>query len=236
MMAYMSRRIRWLIFGATVPVMLLAIYMALVYAPSPSEGFAAPNAQRIFYFHVASAWVSYLAFFVTSGCCIAYLKTRSQMFDIVAISSAEIGMVFCTVAIVTGAIWARAEWGVFWRWEDMKLFLTLVLWLIYLSYLSVRGMVPGREARARVSSVFGVLGILSIPLSFSANRIWAQFHPTVIASPQGSLQLGMLQALIVAVIAMTMFYFTILLQRVDLERVQLELEDYKDGMGDDSDE
>jgi heme exporter protein C len=236
MMAIVSQRTRTILLGATLPLLLLAIYMAFVYAPSPSEGFAAPNAQRIFYFHVASAWVSYVAFFVTSGCCIAYLKTRSQIFDCVAVSSAEVGVVFCTVAIVTGSIWARAEWGVFWRWEDMKLFMTLVLWLIYLSYLSIRGMVIVRETRARVSSVFGILGILSIPLSFSANRIWAQFHPTVIATSQGSLQSGMLQALIVAVMAMTMFYICLLLERIDIEMLQLKLEDFKDDMGDDTDE
>jgi len=236
MMVLAVQKIRLVIFGATLPLLLLAVFMAFVYAPSPSQGFAAPNAQRIFYFHVAAAWVSYLAFFVTSGCCIAYLKTRSQKFDLVAVSSAEIGVVFCTVAIVMGSIWARAEWGVFWRWEDMKLFLTLVVWLIFLSYLSIRGMVNARETRARISSVFGILGILCVPLSFSANRIWAQFHPTVIATSSGSLQSGMLLALVVAVIAMTMFYFCLMFVRTDIERMQLQLEDLRDEMGDDSDE
>jgi len=235
-MALVSQRIRLMILGAAVPLMLLAIYLAFVYAPAPGVGFAAPNAQRIFYFHVAAAWVSYLAFFVTGGCCIAYLKTRSQKFDIVAASSAEIGVVFCTIAIIMGAIWARAEWGVFWRWEDMKLFLTLVVWLVFLSYLSIRGMVIARDTRARVSSVVGILGILGVPMSFSANRIWAQFHPTVIASSQGSLQPGMLLALISAVIAMTMFYFCLMFVRTDIERLQIELEDIRDDMGDDTDE
>jgi heme exporter protein C len=118
----------------------------------------------------------------------------------------------------------------------MKLFLTLVVWLIFLSYLSIRGMVNSRETRARISSVFGILGILCVPLSFSANRIWAQFHPTVIATSQGSLQSGMLQALIVAVMAMTMFYICLLLERIDIEMLQLKLEDFKDDMGDDTDE
>jgi heme exporter protein C len=231
-----TRNIRLALFGTTLPLLLLAVYMALVYAPSPGPGFAAPNAQRIFYFHVASAWVSYLAFFLTAGCSIVYLKTRSQKFDTVALSSAEIGLVFCTTAIISGSIWARAEWGVFWRWEDMKLFLTLVLWLVYMSYISIRGMVVARETRARVSSVFGILGVLCIPLSFSANRIWAQFHPTVIATSQGSLQTGMLLALVTAVIALSFFYFCLLIIRVDLENTHLAIEDLKEALGDEADE
>ncbi len=235
-MAGALRSIRLVILGATAPLLVLAVYMALVYAPSPTTGFAAPDAQRIFYFHVASAWVSYLAFFVTAGCCVAYLKTRSQAFDLAAASSAEIGLVFCTTAMITGSIWARAEWGVFWRWEDLKLFLTLVLWLIYLSYMSIRGMVADRDTRARVSSVFGILGVLCVPLSFSANRIWTQFHPTVIATSQGSLQTGMLLALMVAVVAMSFFYFCLLIIRVDLENFHLALEDLKQTTGDEMDE
>lgn len=231
-----DRRIRLVLFGATLPLILLAVYMALVYAPTPGPGFAAPNAQRIFYFHVASAWVSYLAFFITAGSSVVYLKTRKMAFDTVAMASAEIGLVFCTTAIISGSIWARAEWGVFWRWEDMKLFLTLVLWLVYMSYISVRGMVVARETRARISSVFGILGVLCIPLSFSANRIWAQFHPTVIATSQGSLQPAMLLALISAVIALSFFYFCILAVRVDLENLHLAVEDLKEKLGDEVDE
>jgi heme exporter protein C len=231
-----TRNVRMALFGATLPMLLLAVYMALVYAPSVSVGFAAPNAQRIFYFHVAAAWVSYLAFFITAGCSVVYLKTRSMAFDTVASSSAEIGLVFCTTAIITGAIWARAEWGVFWRWEDLKLFLTLVLWLVYMSYISVRGMVAARETRARISSVFGILGVLCIPLSFSANRIWAQFHPTVIATSQGSLQPAMLAALMVAVVALSLFYFCVLMIRVDIENFHHAVEELKEKLGDEADE
>lgn len=118
----------------------------------------------------------------------------------------------------------------------MKLFLTLVLWLVYMSYISVRGMVVARETRARISSVFGILGVLCIPLSFSANRIWAQFHPTVIATSQGSLQPAMLLALIAAVIALSFFYFCILVVRVDLENLHLAVEDLKEKLGDEVDE
>ncbi|MBM4248829.1 MAG: cytochrome C assembly protein [Euryarchaeota archaeon] len=235
-MVGVPRKHRLALLVVALPVMMLAIYMALVYAPSPAQGFAAPDAQRIFHFHVAVAWTSYVAFIVTAVASVVYLRTRSEKFDTLALSSAEIGLMFCTAAIITGSIWARAEWGTFWRWEDMKLFMTLVLWLVYLSYIGVRGMIQARETRARVSAVFGVLGILCVPLSFSANRIWAQFHPTVLVTSTGSLQPGMLHALIVAVVAMTLFYIYLVLERVELEGLHLRLEDLKEEMGDDPDE
>lgn len=218
----------------SIILIFFALYMAFIYAPSVDDvGWSAPKAQRIFYFHVASAWVSYLAFGVVFVASILYLKTNTRKWDMVALSSAEIGVLFCTLAIVTGPIWAKAEWGDYWRWEDVKLFMTLVLWLIFLAYLALRSGTADSEQAGRLAAVFGILGFFCVPLSFAANRIWAQFHPTVVASDQGSIQPMMTHALIVAVIAFSVFYVYLLIMRFELEQLNHKIEDLKESVGGD---
>lgn len=229
------KEIKMIILILSLIITLIAIYMALIYTPEvdTDKGWAAPKAQKIFYFHVPSAWVSYLAFGVVFVCSIIYLKTNSRKWDIIAYSSAEIGVVFCTLAIITGPIWAKAEWGVFWRWEDVKLFMTLVLWLIYLSYVALRAEGGMSDQSARLAAVFGIIGFICVPLSFAANRIWSQFHPTVIATPRGSVQPIMMQALIVAVIAFTLLYIYLLIMRIELENLNTKVEELKEQIGGD---
>jgi heme exporter protein C len=214
-------------------MIFLGLYMAFIYAPNVGFGWSAPKAQRIFYFHVASAWVSYLAFGIVFVASIMYLKNNNRKWDIIALSSAEIGVLFCTLAIVTGPIWAKAEWGVYWRWEDMKLFMTLVLWLIFLGYIALRSGVETSDRSGRLAAVFGILGFFCVPLSFAANRIWQQFHPTVVATSRGSIQPMMTFALIIAVIAFTMFYFYLLLSRMELEHLSIKVEELKEELGGD---
>ncbi len=219
----------------TIIFTLIALYMAFIYAPEveEDEGWTAPLAQKIFYFHVASAWVSYIAFGIVFISSILFLKSNNINWDIIALSSAEIGVVFCTLAIITGPIWAKAEWGVYWRWEDMKLFMTLVLWLIYLAYLALRSGITASESSGRLAAVFGILGFFCVPLSFAANRIWAQFHPTVVATDKGSLQAPMFHALIVAVIGFTLLYSYLIMKRIEIEKLNIKLEELKEIVGGD---
>ncbi len=208
---------------------LVGIYMAFIYAP---RHIPMGDVQRIFYFHVASAWVSYLAFGITFVGSLAYLKTKDLKWDTIAYSSAEIGVVFCTLAITTGPLWGKAVWGVFWRWEDLKLFMTLVLWLIFLAYLALRTNIQAGKKRANLSAVFSILEFLCVPLSFAANRIWSQYHPTVIATSEGSLQSSMVQSLVVAVFAFTFLYVSLMLYKVELEATRTEIDEIKQGLGD----
>ncbi|MFQ6002019.1 MAG: cytochrome c biogenesis protein, partial [Anaerolineae bacterium] len=114
--------------------MTLALYMVFIYAPiEKTMGVV----QKIFYFHVSSAWVSFLAFFIVFLASFAYLLRPKRKLDILASSAAEIGLVFCTIVLVTGPIWAKPVWGIWWTW-DARLTFTLVLWLIYVSYLMLR--------------------------------------------------------------------------------------------------
>src|SRR5262249_38903127 len=123
------------ILGILTAVLLsYALYQALVVAPTEQT---MGDVQRIFYYHVPSAWTAFILFTVNFIASIAYLVTRKPTADMVALVSAEVGVVFCAIVLVTGPIWARPVWGIWWTW-DMRLTSTLVLWLIYLSYLVLR--------------------------------------------------------------------------------------------------
>ncbi len=224
----LKNNVKTLILGVVVILTLISIYLALIYTPSHET---MGEVQRIFYFHVASAWISYLAFGVTFVAGLLYLKSKDLKWDTIAYSSAEIGIIFCTLAIITGSLWGKAAWGVFWRWEDLKLFITLVLWLVFIAYLALRANAKSRISKANLSAVFGIIGFICVPLSFAANRIWQQYHPTVIATSQGSLQASMAFALTVAVFAFTFLYFYLLLARVGIERMREKIEEIKQRVG-----
>jgi heme exporter protein C len=223
-----SARLAFILTSAAL--VLSGIMLAFLIAP-PHESMG--DVQRIFYFHVASAWIAYVAFAVTFITSILYITSKDFKWDNWAVSSAEIGVVFTTLAILTGPMWAKAVWGVYWRWEDLKLLMTLVLWLVFIAYLVLRANVPSRRTKASLAAVFSVVGMVCVPLSFAANRIWVQYHPTVIASDQGEIvSEGMLPALIVAVFAMTFLYLAILLMRVDVARLQDRTDELKARIGD----
>jgi len=123
------------ILGVLTAVLLsYALYEALVAAPTEKT---MGDVQRIFYYHVPSAWTAFILFFVNFIASVVYLVRRNPKADIIALVTAEVGVVFCTVVLVTGPIWARPVWGIWWTW-DLRLTLTLVLWLIYVSYLVLR--------------------------------------------------------------------------------------------------
>src|SRR5581483_5116538 len=123
----------------TAAPLSLALYDALVVAPTERT---MGDVQRIFYYHVPSAWTAFLLFFINFGASVVYLFKRNAKADMVALVSAEVGVVFCTVVLVTGPIWARPVWGIWWTW-DLRLTLTLVLWLIYVAYLVLRRFSSG---------------------------------------------------------------------------------------------
>jgi len=219
--------------AAAAALTLVAIYMALLFAPS-AEPALGGDVQRIMYLHVASAWVSYVAFAVTFVASISYLRTRDLRWDAYALSSAEIGVLFCTLAITTGPIWAKATWGVYWRWADLKLTMTLVLWLVFIAYLALRANSPDKRRGASLGAVFSSVGMLCVPFSFAANIVWQQYHPPALVFSEGGLEPSMGAALAVAVIAFTVLYVFLMLARVGIERARDELEDLKQKAGDHS--
>ena len=140
--------------GLTFFVMSIAIYMVFLWVPVEAK---MGVVQKIFYFHVGTAWVGFFAFFVVFVCSIAYLKTKDRKWDIIAESAAEIGVVFMTLVLITGPIWARSAWNTWWTWEP-RLTTSLVLWFIYVAYILVRASSIEDEKKARLASIFGIIG------------------------------------------------------------------------------
>ena len=191
-----------------------ALGMVFLYAPREAT---MGDVQRIFYFHVASAWVGFLAFFVTFLAGIGYLARGERRWDVLALSSVEIGLTFITMAVVTGSLWARPVWGTYWTWEP-RLTISAVQLLIYVSYIMLRASVEDPERRARFAAVYGVAAFVTVPLSWFAIRWWRTIHPDILTGGGGmALTLRMVHTLLVSLAAFTLLYAALLRQRMRLE-------------------
>ena len=215
----------------TTAVMLVATYMIFFYLPQMrgDGGQILDSSFKIFYFHLPIAITSYFAFFVVFVASIVYLKKGTHTLDVIARCSAEIGLIFAALVLVTGSIWGHATWGVYWTWNDIRLVTSLVLFLIYIAYLMMRQAIEEPEKRARLSAVFGIVGFASVPLSFLSIRIWQSYaHPLMFGSGAqssgGGLEGTSLKlTLLVNFIAFFLLYATMLAYRVQNENIQEEI-------------
>jgi heme exporter protein C len=140
--------------------------------------------QRIFYVHVPSAWTAFMAFFVVCIASIGFLVTGRPDWDRVAKASAEVGIVFCSLVLLTGPIWARPIWGTWWTW-DPRLTMTIILWTIYASYLILRSFGGADDQIARYAAVVGIIGAIDIPVIIVSVRLWRGIHPAVLMTREG---------------------------------------------------
>jgi len=208
----------------TFIVTMFALYMTFIYAPMEK---VMGVVQKIFYFHVASAWNAFFAFFIVFVASIAYLLNKNEKWDTIAKVSAEIGVVFTTIVLVTGPIWGHAAWGRWWTWEP-RLTTTLILWFIYLAYVLVRASSIEGEKKATMAAVFGIIGFIDVPIVFFAIRWWGSLaHPEVVTGSGGGLDPRMLHALITSVIAFTCIYFYLLTQGILIERTEARVKSIK---------
>jgi len=193
----------------------VALVMVFLYAPRERT---MGDVQRIFYFHVSSAWVGFFAFFVTFVAGIGYLAQGERRWDIVAVSSVEIGLTFITMTVVTGSLWARPAWGTYWTWEP-RLTISAVQLLIYVSYVMLRAAIDSPERKARFAAVYGIVAFITVPLSWFAIRWWRTIHPDVLTSGEGmALTSPMVHTLLFSVSAFTLLYVTLMRQRMRLEQ------------------
>lgn len=197
----------------TLVTIAIALYMALFYAPREAT---MGDAQRIFYFHVPSAWIGFLSFFVVFVASALFLVKRERRWDAVAAAAAEIGVVFTTLVLLTGPLWAKAAWGAFWVW-DARLTTTLVLWLVYVGYLMLRSSVDDMK-RARMAAVLGIIGFLDVPIIYLSVTWWRTMHPTLVVNDSGGLDPAMRLTLMVALLSFTLLFAWVLLVRVQLEQ------------------
>lgn len=202
--------------------MMGALYLVFVYAPTEA---VMGDVQRIFYFHVSSAWGGFFAFFITLIAGIMYLRTGSREWDIVALSSVEIGLTFTTMATITGSIWAKATWNAWWPWQqELRLVLISVLLLLYWAYLMLRAFVEGEERKARFAAVYGIVAFASVPFTFMSIRWWQGLHPVIFESEGMNLTPPMLATFLFCLLTFTILYFTLLIHRIRLGRTADQVE------------
>jgi heme exporter protein C len=197
-----------------------ALYQALVVAPTDQlQG----NVYRIIYYHVPSAWTAFILFFVNFGASVYYLIKRCEVADIVALTAAEVGVVFQTVNLVTGPIWARPVWGIWWTW-DLRLTSTLVMWLIYVSYLILRRFSSSGETPL-LAAALAVLGALCIPFVYFSIWFFRTQHPQPVIGGGGSMDPRMLHTLLINWLAFVCFAFLVCWARYRLEKLQREVDE-----------
>lgn len=215
---------------ATAILMALAVGMIFFYLPEMKSGTGQvlDSSFNIFYFHLPIAFMAYLSFIVVFIASIIQLRQNSSRWDMIALSAAEVGVVFAFLVLVTGSIWAKATWGWYWVWEP-RLTTSLVLLLIYLAYLMLRQAIEEPEKRARLAAVFGIVGFVSVPLSFLSIRLWRSTHPLMFGSSAyggsgGGLEGTSLQlTLLVNMLAFFMLFVTLLIYRIRNEELREEL-------------
>jgi heme exporter protein C len=205
----------------TAVLLSFALYEALIGAPTERT---MGDVQRIFYYHVPSAWTAFLLFLINFVASIVYLIRRNPKADILALVSAEVGVVFCTVVLVTGPIWARPVWGIWWAPGDIRLTTTLVLWLIYVSYLILRRYSTSGQTPV-IAAVLAVFGALDVPLVYFSIWFFRTQHPSPVIGGGGSLDPRMAHVLLINWAAFLCLAWLVGWTRYQLEVVKREVEE-----------
>ncbi len=213
-----TKRLRPIVGGlgiATAISMLVTLYLGLVWSP-PERTMG--DTIRILYFHAPSAWASYLAVGVVAIASILYLWRRTHVWDIIALASAEIGVLFTTITLISGMLWGKLEWGTYWTW-DARLTSFLIMWLIYVGYLMLRSALDDPERRARLAAIVGIVGALDIPIIHFAVLWWRTLHPQpIVVRPGGpAMSEPMVLALVAGMLSFTLVYVFLMALRVSLE-------------------
>lgn len=205
-------------FLLTAGMMFVALYLVFIWSPvERTMGVV----QKIFYFHVASAWNAFFAFFVVAVLSILYLVTKKRVYEMMAGVSAEIGVIFTAIVLTTGPIWARSAWNTWWTWEP-RLTTTLILLFMYIGYIMIRNLDLEWQKRARLASVFGIISFINVPIVYMSIRWWeSNLHPVVMNEGGGGLETSMLVTLIFSVVTFTCLFFVLLQRGLQVEKLRL---------------
>lgn len=208
----------------SISLLLLIAATVMVFVYPPTEAVMG-EVQRVFYFHVATAWVGMLGFMAAGVAGIAYLSTKNRTWDTVGMAAVEISLVFFLVAIIMGSIWARPVWNTWWTW-DPRLTTATVVELVYAAYLLLRQGIEDPERRARFGAVYTILGFVSVPLTFVSIRLLRSIHPVVIGESDESMGMTpeMLQTMIFSVITFSFIFASLLWHRVRLGKLAEKVE------------
>lgn len=219
----MKYRIAGAAFAAALIV--FAGYAALYIAPVDlRQG----QIYRIFYFHLA-AWVcTFTAFTIVFISNIAYLSTRRQRWDSLGVSAAELGVACCTIGLITGPLWGKPVWGIWWTW-DARLTTTFIMWLLYISYLMLRGLLEDPQRSASLSAVFGIFAFLDVPLVYMSNRLFPTQHPQPVffGGPNSGVDPMMAKIIVLCMMALLIVMIPVLIDRYRIECMRREMEELR---------
>jgi heme exporter protein C len=213
----------------TAILFLAALGMVFLYAPLEAT---MNYVQKIFYFHIANAWVGMLGFIAAAVAGVVYLVKHDLKWDIVELAAVEISLVFFFIAIVTGSIWARPSWGTYWTWEP-RLTTAAILELVYLAYLLLRQGIDDPDRRARFSAVYTLIGAISVPITFVSIRLFRTIHPVVIGTNSSATQGGfdmtskMLVTMFFALFTFSILFITLFWHRIRLGQLAHQLDQLK---------
>jgi heme exporter protein C len=207
-----------------VTVVGLAAGLAMAFGIAPREA-TQGNVQRIMYLHVPSVWVAYLAFAVVLVASVVYLVRRAEAADQLAHASAEVGVLFTGLTIATGSIWGKPTWGTWWTW-DARLTTVSILFVMYLGYLLLRGMIDDRERGARFAAVLGIVAAFNIPLVHFSVYWWRTLHqpPSLMKPGPSTMPDSIVAALLVNFAAFTLLYVYFVTRRARVLRLEAEAE------------
>ena len=208
----------WLLL-LTAALTLVDGYLIFVVAPTDE---VLGHIQRIFYVHVPISILSFLGFLICAVAGVGYLVRRTEVWDRLAHASAEVGVVFVTLALVTGVIWARPVWGVWWTWEP-RLTTTLILWLIYVAYLMIRHYAPTPQQGRSWSAVVGIIGFIDVPIVYYSVHWWRSIHPVQVIGPEAAddaLEPIMARIVVFSMLALLALFAYLLLERMALRAAE----------------
>ena len=200
--------------------MLINLYLIFIWAPNEIN---LGISQRIFYIHIPLAWLGMISMILLGITRIIYLLTNNIKWDNIAKSTAEIGVLFLSLLLLTGIIWSKPTWGIWWTW-DSKLTTTLILWFIYVGYLTLRAYGPQGSQGARYGAILALLGIIDTPLIYFATIWWRTQHPELNIGPaanvSNTIDISILQVLLFSLITFTALYIFLLIERYALTKLE----------------
>jgi heme exporter protein C len=199
-----------LLIGVLMPV---ALYFAFIYAPTEN---IMGVVQRIFYFHVASAWTGLLSFFFVFLGGALYLWKKDPKYDRFSHAAVELGIFYFAIVLITGPIWAKPVWGAWWTW-DPRLTSTFVLFLIYVAYILLRTSLKEHPSVRTYAAVYGIIGFVDVPIVWMSIHWWRTIHPKVITPQKINLDPKMWTSVLVCFATMLVLYFVLLRLRIGLE-------------------
>ena len=212
---------------ASILVMGMAVYLGLVYAPMEA---VMGNVQRVFYFHVGTAWVAMLGFVVAAVSGVMYLITKDMKWDRFELAAVEVSTVFFLITICLGSIWARPAWNTWWTW-DIRLTTAAITELIFIAYFMLRQGLEDPEKRARFGAIYTLLGGFSVPITFMVIRLFRSIHPVVIMAggneEKMNMTSGMVTAMLFALFAFTVIFIDLIWHRIRLGVLEEKVEQLK---------